>query len=42
MKMILAALNTACAAASPAFVSFDVPPFVPPHSPTTVAMQQSA
>jgi hypothetical protein len=33
MNVSLAALNTACAVASSAFVGFDVPPIVPPHSP---------
>jgi hypothetical protein len=33
MKVSLAALNTACAVASSAFVGFDMPPIVPPHSP---------
>ncbi len=39
MKMSLAALNPACAVASSAFVGFDMPPVIPPHSP---AMQQSS
>jgi hypothetical protein len=43
MKVSLAALNTACAVASSAFIGFDVPPIIPPHSPAlTGALQQSA
>jgi hypothetical protein len=33
MKVSLSALNSACAAARSAFVSFDVPPSLPPHAP---------
>lgn len=33
MKVSLAALNTACAVAGSALVSFDIPPIIPPHSP---------
>jgi hypothetical protein len=36
MKFSLVALNTACAVASSAFVSFDVPPLVPPHAPAVI------
>ena len=31
MKFSLAALAVACAVASPAFASFDIPPMLPPH-----------
>jgi hypothetical protein len=31
MKFSLAALITACAVASSAFASFDIPPTIPPH-----------
>jgi hypothetical protein len=38
MKVSLVALNAACAVTSSAFVSFDIPPLVPPHAPAvTVA-----
>jgi hypothetical protein len=36
MKVSLAALNTACAVGSSAFVSFDIPPLVPPHAPAVI------
>jgi hypothetical protein len=37
MKVSLSALNTACVVAGSAFISFDIPPIVPPHAPVTVA-----
>jgi hypothetical protein len=36
MKVSLAALIIACAVASATFVSFDVPPLVPPHVPALI------
>ncbi len=36
MKVSLAALNTACALPSSAFVGFDVPPLIPPHAPAVI------
>jgi hypothetical protein len=36
MKVSLVALNHACAVASSAFVSFDLPPIIPPHSPAVI------
>jgi hypothetical protein len=36
MKISVAALNTACAVASSAFVGFDFPPVNPPHAPAVI------
>jgi len=36
MKISLAALNNACAVASSAFIGFDNPPIIPPHSPAVI------
>jgi hypothetical protein len=36
MKISVAALNTACAVASPTFVGFDFPPINPPHAPAAI------